>query len=268
MKEKYTTDSSTTLSLVSVARQKSNAARTARAKVVVGGKITVPDPTLPFIERMVTGKSAENFQSIKPESAYSKAVLSSVATNIEAGVRYLESQENSLSGMGGKLSEIAALLTASRSQHATEPARNDLQVRFEAARNEIKEESMATHDYAALYSVEKSPPVVVAVPSPGEWEGLALDRVNLGTPGMIAIETGKIYGNSTGLCLDEGSVKRALNDWRNACVANRLQWGLLVERLHRVSSRMISLESGKTWSLPKDPESLRHDGIRKPHLSN
>lgn len=268
MKEKHTTSSSTTLSLVSVARQKSNAARTARTKVVVGGKITVPDPTLPFIERMVTGKSAESFQSRKPDTAYSKAVLSSVATNIEAGVRYLESQENSLSEMGGKLSEIAALLTASRSQYATEPALNDLQVRFEEAREGIKVESMATHDHAALYSVEKTPPVVVAVPAAGEWEGLALDRVNIGTPGMIAIETGKVYGNSTGLCLDEGSVKRALDDWRNACVANRLQWGLLVERLHRVSSRMISLESGKTWSLPKDPESLRHDGIRKPHLSN
>jgi hypothetical protein len=268
MKEKYITKSSTAPSLVGVARQKSNAARTARTKVVVGGKITVPDPTLPFIERMVTGKSAENFQSRKPESAYSKAVLSSVAINIEAGVRYLESQENSLSEMGGKLSEIAALLTASRSPHTTEPALNDLQVRFETARDGIKQESMATHDYAALYSVEKSPPVVVAVPSSGEWEGLALDRVNLGTPGMITIETGKICGNSSGLCLDEGSVKRALSDWRNACVANRLQWGLLVERLHRVSNRMLSLESGKTWSLPKNPESLGFDGIRKPHLGN
>ncbi len=89
MKEKYTTDSSPTPSLVSVARQKSNAAKTARTKVIVGGKITSPDPTLPFIERMVTGKSAENFQSRKPEAAYSKAVLSSVATNIEAGVRFL-----------------------------------------------------------------------------------------------------------------------------------------------------------------------------------
>ena len=268
MKEKYITELSTAPSLVGVARQKSNAARTARTKVVVGGKITVPDPTLPFIERMVTGKSAENFQSRKPESAYSKAVLSSVAINIEAGVRYLESQENSLSETGGKLSEIAALLTASRSPHTTEPALNDLQVRFETARDGIKQESMATHDYAALYSVEKSPPVVVAVPSSGEWEGLALDRVNLGTPGMITIETGKICGNSSGLCLDEGSVKRALSDWRNACVANRLQWGLLVERLHRVSNRMLSLESGKTWSLPKNPESLGFDGIRKPHLGN
>jgi hypothetical protein len=234
----------------------------------VGGKITTPDPTVPFIERMVTGKSDESFQSRNTESTYSKAVLSSVAINIEAGVRYLESQENSLSGMGGKLSEIAALLTASRSSHATEPALNDLQVRFESARDDIRKESMTTHDAAALYAVEKSPPVVVAVPCSNEWEGLALDRVSVGTPGMIAIETGKIYGSSSGLCLDEGSVKRALNDWRNACIANRLQWGLLVERLHRVSSRLLSLEKGKTWSVPKDPDSLGFDGIRKPHLKN
>ncbi len=159
-------------------------------------------------------------------------------------------------------------MTDSRARHATETALNALQVRFEAAREEIKKESMATYDHVALYCVAKSPPVVVAVPSAGEWEGLALDRVNIGTPGMIAIETGKICGDSPGLCLDEGSVKRALNDWRKACVSNRLQWGLLVERLHRVSRRMISLESGKTWSPPKDPESLSQDGIRKPHRSN
>ena len=127
---------------------------------------------------------------------------------------------------------------------------------------------MTTHDHAALYSVEKTPPVVVAVPTAGEWEGLALDRVNIGTPGMIAIETGKVHGNGPGLRLDEGSVRRALEDWRKLCLSNRLQWGLLTERLHRIDRRQRSVAMGEPWRVPPSPESTGNNGVRRPHQSN
>ena len=135
-------------------------------------------------------------------------------------------------------------------------------------RNDIREISMETYGQAALFAVEETSPVVVAVPAAGEWEGLALDRANLGTPGMIAIETGKIHGHAPGLCLDEGSVRRALDDWRRLCLSNRLQWGLLTERLHRIKRRQRMVAMGESWSVPPSPESMGNDGVRRPHLSN
>ena len=260
---------STGTSLTTVTQNKKAAARTARTRVVTGGNITLPDPEKPFLERMVTGtRPTSQISSLEADSGYAEAVLSSVAVNIEAGVRYLECQEGTLAKIGGKLSEIAALLTASRSPLAAEPGLRDLQVRFEVARNDIREISMETYGQAALFAVEETSPVVVAVPAAGEWEGLALDRANLGTPGMIAIETGKIHGHAPGLCLDEGSVRRALDDWRRLCLSNRLQWGLLTERLHRIKRRQRMVAMGESWSVPPSPESMGNDGVRRPHLSN
>jgi len=238
------------------------------ARVVSGGAISLPDSEKPFLERMVTGSCEKTERLRESDPGYAHAVLASVAVNIEAGVRYLECQESALAKIGGNLSEVAALVTATRSPHADEASRGDMQVRFEEARGEIRETSVTTHGRAALFSIGEAPPVVVTVPSSGEWEGLALDRANLGTPGMISIETGKIHGSSPGLHLDEGSIRRALDDWRKLCITNRLQWGMLVERLHRIDRRQRSIAMGEPWSVPPSPEELGHDGIRRPHQSN
>jgi hypothetical protein len=255
-------------SLTEVARRKNLEARATKARVVVGGSIGSHDPGKPFLERMILGKSDDSFPQRTDEARYARAVLDSVAVNVEAGVGYLEDQENSLAEIGGKLSEIAAILTASRASYATESALNDFQVRFEQIRHGIREEALNTHQQAALFSEGTSPPVVVAVPTCGKWEGLAIDRANLGSPGMIAIETGKIHGTNSGLFLDEGSVQRALRDWRKLCLNNHLQWGMLTERLHRIKGRLCSADAGNHWTVPSSPESLAEDGLRRPHRDN
>ena len=255
-------------SMTKVALRKKAAARPARARVVTGGDITLPDAEKPFLERMVTGPQREGQSLRESDPGYAQAVLCSVAVNIEAGVRYLEHQEGALAKLGGKLSEVAALTTSCRSPHASEPALNDMQVRFEDTRDEIRDISASTYGGAALFAVGETPPVVVTVPASGEWEGLALDRANVGTPGMIAIETGKVHGNGPGLCLDEGSVRRALEDWRKLCLSNRLQWGLLTERLHRIDRRQRSVAMGEPWPVPPSPESTGNNGVRRPHQSN
>ena len=243
-------------------------AKKAPTRVVSGGAIGLPDSGKPFLERMVTGSNEKTERLRESDPGYAQAVLASVAVNIEAGVQYLQCQEGALAKIGGNLSEVAALVTASRSPHAGEASQGDMQVRFEEARGEIRETSVTTHGRAALFSIGEAPPVVVTVPSSGEWEGLALDRANLGTPGMISIETGKIHGSSPGLYLDEGSIRRALDDWKKLCITNRLQWGMLVERLHRIDRRQKSIAMGETWTVPPSPEELGHDGIRRPHQSN
>jgi hypothetical protein len=109
---------------------------------------------------------------------------------------------------------------------------------------------------------------VIAAPAAGKWEGLAVDRANIGTPGMIAVETGKIHGPNPGLFLDEGSVQRALSDWRKLCLNNRMQWGMLTERLHRIKKRADSVDRDYSWTVPPSPESLSEDGLRRPHRDN
>ena len=254
--------------LSEVTRRKDTEARAVKARVVAGGSIAAHDPGKPFIERMILGGSSQSLPARTDEAEYAKAVLDSVAVNLSAGVEYVEAQEAALAGMGGNLSEIAAVLTASRAPTTTEPEKRDLQVRFEHARSEIREKALETHNDAALFSEGTSPPVVIAVPAVGKWEGLAVDRANLGTPGMIAIETGKVHGSAPGLFLDEGSVQRALKDWRKLCLSNRMQWGMLTERLHRIKKRSDSMETDDSWTVPLSPESLSEDGLRRPHRDN
>ena len=254
-------------SLTATIRRK-NAAQSSKGRVVVGGRIAPPDPDKPFFERMVTGSKPQSRELRESDPNYARAMLESVAANLQAGRKYLERQEGSLAEMGGKLSEAAALLTASRSPHATPASLKDLQSRFEKNRDDVRDISSRAHDKVALFSVEQSPPVVVAVPAAGEWEGLALDRANLGTPGMVAVDTGKIHGDGPGLILDEGSVRRALADWRKLCQVNRMQWGMLTERLHRINTRRISLDEGEPWSAPPSPEANGQSGLRRPHQFN
>lgn len=253
--------------LASIMRRK-GAAKSGRGRVVSGGRIAPPDPGKPFFERMVTGSGSEAKGLRESDPNYARALLESVAANLQAGRKYLERQEGCLAEMGGKLSETAALLTASRSPHAGQASLNDLQTRFEKAREDVRDISARTHDQVALFSVEQAPPVVVAVPAAGEWEGLALDRANLGTPGMIAVDTGKIHGDGPGMTLDEGSVRRALADWRKLCQVNRMQWGMITERLHRIKTRRISLDEGETWTAPPSPEAIGQSGLRRPHQFN
>ena len=267
-KSNFTQNLSEPPHLSEIARRKDIEARSVKARVVAGGSIASHDPGKPFIERMILGGSSQALPARTDEANYAKAVLDSVAVNLSAGVEYVEAQEAALAGMGGNLSEIAAVLTASRAPAATEPVKRDLQVRFDHARSEIREKALETHNDAALFSEGTSPPVVIAAPAAGKWEGLAVDRANIGTPGMIAVETGKIHGSNPGLFLDEGSVQRALSDWRKLCLNNRMQWGMLTERLHRIKERSDSIDTGQSWVVPPSPESLSEDGLRRPHRDN
>ena len=244
------------------------AAKASGSRIVAGGRIAPPDPEKPFFERMVTGTETEAASLRGSDPNYARALLESVTANLQAGRKYLKKQEACLAEMGGNLSETAALLTARRSPHATPDSLRDLQARFERVRSELRRISAETHDRVAVFSVEQAPPVVVAVPAAGEWEGLALDRGNLGTPGMIAVDTGKIHGDGPGVTLDEGSVRRALADWRKLCQANRMQWGMLTERLHRLKARRIALDEGEPWTAPPAPESNGQGGLRRPHQFN
>ena len=196
-------------SLTEIAQRKNLEAQATKARVVAGGSIGSHDPGKPFLERMILGQSDDSFPQRTDEARYARAVLDSVAVNVEAGVGYLEDQENSLAEIGGKLSEIAAILTASRSSYATESALGDFQVRFEQIRHGIREEALRTHEQAALFSEGTSPPVVVAVPTCGKWEGLARAY-----PAMLSFN-GDLPGPgwlSQGLGLTLGSGK-TLREW-------------------------------------------------------
>ena len=54
---------------------------------------------------------------------------------------------------------------------------------------------------------------------------------------------------------DPGSVRRAFDEWRKACVSNRMQCSLLTHRLHSVKQKLRDLLQGKHWNAPLEPTS-------------
>ena len=48
-----------------------------------------------------------------------------------------------------------------------------------------------TFDHTALFSMGPAKPITVAVPTRTKWEGLSIDRCNLSTPGLRALDAGK-----------------------------------------------------------------------------
>jgi hypothetical protein len=237
------------------------------AKVVAGGRIVRLRNDKPFLERMVTGG-----QSTEPKlltsSTHAQAVLESISSNLEAGIEMVDHQEVCLAKMGGRLSEIALSLNQVRAPQSDDDTRRESQVRFEASRDEIRILSQSTHDNASLFSKGPAKPITVAVPTHGEWEGISIDRANIEQPGLTTIDQGKVYGEGPGYTLDVGSIKRAFNEWRTLCINNRMQWGLLMDRLHGANRSLQDVLAGKHWDIPDIPRNPALGPLRRPHRNN
>ena len=237
------------------------------AKVVAGGRIVRLQNEKPFLERMVTG--GEPVQSeANAAGAHEQAVLESVASNLEAGIEMVGHQEVCLAKIGGRLSEIALSLNHARNPECGEQDRMNLQIRFESSRDEIRKLAQSTFDNTALFSKGPAKPITIAVPTRGEWEGISIDRANIEQPGLTTVDQGKLFGPSTGYNLDPGSVKRAFDEWRTLCINNRMQWGLLMDRLHGANRSLSNILNGKQWKIPEVPGTKALGPLRRPHRNN
>ena len=237
------------------------------AKVVAGGRIIRIDSNKPYLERMVTGGISESSQKEKVNSR-ELAVLESITANLEAGVQLVDSQETSLAKVGGKLSEMALCLNRAKSPDSTDTLRQEMQAKFSKAKDCIFKESIESFDQTALFSNGPSKPVTIAVPTRGEWEGLSIDRADLGQPGLKTVMSGKVFGDEPGFFLDHGSIKRAFTEWRSLCTQNRMNWGMLVDRLHGISLLQEKILSGDRWKLPEFPTDPKQGPLRRPHRNN
>ena len=237
------------------------------AKVVAGGRIVRLRNDKPFLERMVTGG-----QSSEPEvptsCTHAQAVLESITSNLEAGIDMVDHQEVCLAKMGGRLSEIALALNQVRAPQSDEKTRGDSQMQFEESRDEIRKLSQSTFDNTALFSKGPAKPITIAVPTHGEWEGISVDRANIEQPGLTTIDQGKVFGQGPGYTLDSGSIKRAFSEWRNLCISNRMQWGLLMDRLHGANRSLQNVMMGEHWDVPETPRDPSLGPLRRPHRNN
>ena len=238
------------------------------AKVVAGGRIVRLRNDKPFLERMVTGDGHSSSGEIATSGPHAQAVLQSVASNLEAGIEMVDHQELCLAKMGGRLSEIALSLNQARSPQSKDAERMESQVRFEESRDKIRELSQSTYDSAALFSKGPAKPITIAVPTHGEWEGISIDRANIDQPGLNTIDQGKVFGDDPGYNLDGGSIKRAFAEWRSLCINNRMQWGLLMDRLHGANRSLREVLAGKNWDVPKMPANPTLGPLRRPHRNN
>ena len=183
-------------------------------------------------------------------------------------MRFLESQDSVLAEIGRFLTEVAVAFATSRRPDSTEAERRRGQESFSRANEEIRILRESRHAGSPLFSLGSAKPLVVATPAAGDWEGLAIDRANLGSPGFVALDAGKLHGDGSGHFLDEGSLERTLGDWRRLCHANRLQWTMLAERLHRVDGRLRRVAAGEPWIPPPDPAERGQRGLERPHAMN
>lgn len=235
------------------------------AKVVAGGRIVRIDLDKPYLQRMVTGGTVKT----KPtEVSREKAVLDSVTANLEAGIKITDAQELSLAKIGGKLSLAALNLNKGRNPSSTHEQKLHAQEDFVNAITAIKEETISTFDNTALFSNGKSKPITIAVPTGNEWEGLSVDRSDVGQPGLIAVMKGKVYGDGPGYFLEHDSIKKAFAEWRSLCTQNRMNWAMLVERLHGIESLGDRISKGFQWNLPDFPTDPNLGPLRRPHRNN
>ena len=238
-------------------------------KVVAGGRIIRIDSSKPYLERMVTGHES-NATSISSKENKTKdlAVLETISTNLNAGIKFVDRQETSLAKIGGKLSEMALCLNKVNCPTSSHDDRLIIQRKFESAKESLFRESISSFDQSALFSNGPSKPLTIAVPNRGEWEGLSIDRSDLGQPGMSSVMSGKVYGEGSGFHLDHDSIKRAFSEWRSLCTDNRLNWGMLVDRLHGISSIYKKISNGCSWHLPAFPLDPSQGPLRRPHRNN
>lgn len=236
------------------------------AKVLAGGRVVRLQNEKPFMERMITGPVIIGApHSTNPDSS---AVLDSIKVNLEAGIELIDKQETALAKIGGKLSTIALLVNKVRAPKVTKVEQFKLQEEFLRSRNEIRNISLETFNGTTLFSHGKSKPITIAVPSLGRWEGLSIDRSDLGQPGLITIDHGKIYGDATGYLLDSGSIKHACSEWRSLCLTNRMQWGLLSDRLHGINNCLSDFDNKRPWRIPNLEKGTLIGPLRRPNQNN
>jgi len=234
------------------------------ARVVAGGEVVRPDNQLPFLQRMVTGY--EETPSANPTRE--TAILQSVATNIEAGVKIVDQQEVCLAKIGGKLADVSLSLNKCQSPKANISTRERAQADLEIAKARIKEISKSVYANTPLFAEGSSKPITIAVPNMGEWEGIDITRPDLGLPGFKTVLNGKVHGDSNAFFLDSASIRRAFDEWRNHCIENRLLWGNLRDRLHGVFRKLSEIREGGSWHLPLFPTDPNNGPLRRPNRNN
>ncbi len=238
------------------------------AKVVAGGRIIRIDSQKPYLERMVTGTSIPGVTVSHKSKSKELAILESITANLDAGIKFADQQEMSLAKIGGKLSEMALCLNKTRCPDSDHTERTKFQAKFSQAKDAILKESISSFDHSALFSNGPSKPLIIAVPNHGEWEGLSIERSDLGQTGLKTVMGGKVYGDGPGLHLDHGSIKRAFSEWRSLCTTNRLSWGMLVDRLHGISSLHQKILDGTPWRIPDFNSNPSYGPLRRPHRNN
>jgi len=233
------------------------------AKVLVNGRVVGIDHSKPFQTRMIGSPALR--EGASHSANVEVAILEAVSANLEAGMCLLDKQELSLAKIGGKLSEIALALNQAR--HSVE--KQDMaQERFVLAREAIRKLAKTTFDHTALFSNAPSKPIVVAVPTLGTWEGLTLDRCDLSSPGLTAVDLGKVSPRSAGLLLEPASLTKSFTEWRTLCIQNRLQRSLLYERFRHLSHFLFDRAHAGHWIVPSFPENLTEGPLRRPHRNN
>ena len=236
------------------------------AKVLAGGRVVGLNRDKPFADRMLADGVADFFKSpSSKETSIQQIILESVATNLEAGVKLLDRQEFALAKMSGRLSEMALYLNQARSgveQHQS------AQEKFEETRSYLRSLAKETFDHTAIFSNGPAKPITVVVPANSRWEGLSIDRSNLKSPGLQAIDAGKVSPSAAGLLLDPETFRKAFDEWRLLCAGNRLQWHLVYQRWQGVVTTLKYFLGGRRWTPPPFPDDSDSGPIRRPHLDN
>ena len=227
------------------------------------------DKSKPFIARMVSSCP----DIIAPESSHAElkhneAILESVNCNLEAGVEMLDSQENSLAKIGGRLADIALSLNRVIANNSTEEIRQDAQDKFVNSRDKIRELALTSYNHVALFSNGPSAPIAIAVPVLSSWEGLSISRGDLSSPGLKTLDVGKVYGQENGFFLDHESIKRAFSEWRKLCTTNRLQWGMLKDHIRSIKNCITRLHLNGDWKVPIVRQDQAHGPLNRPHRNN
>ena len=236
------------------------------SKVVAGGRVIRLQSDKPFMERMITGYSIPG--SPPTNELNSLAVLESIQSNLEAGIDLIDCQETGLAKIGGRLSEIALSLNQVQSPRSTPEDRVSSQQRFEDCQAAIRKLALLTYDGAALFSSGPSKPITITIPTKGRWEGLSIERGDLGQPGLVTVDKGKVYGESPCYLLDSGSIKRACEEWRALCITNRMQWGLLRDRLRGIVNCLLDFDRHRPWKIPELQSGALIGPLRRPNQNN
>lgn len=238
-------------------------------RVVVDGSFIRVDHKKPFYARMVSrAPDIEESALQQNDIKHKNAVLESVTCNLEAGVEMLNSQENSLAKIGGRLACIALSLNKVISSNSSESKREEAQVTFEESRDQIREITQSAHDHVALFSNGPSAPIAIAVPVLSTWEGLSISRCDISTAGLQSLDKGKVFGKGDGFFLDYDSVKRAFSEWRKLCTTNRLQWSLLRDHIRWIKNSINLLHSGGKWNIPPVRGNAQTGPLNRPHKNN